>query len=355
VCETDAPEGYALDVSQYEVEVASSVASHIDATDMPQRSQVALVIQKTDEATGKDQPQGGATLEGAQFEVCYFDGIHGEDDLPRTPTRTWILATDATGQALLDEAHLVSGDELFRDDSGPVLPLGTVSIREVKAPRGYLIDPRVAVVHVDGSGEETYVERFAAQGAPERVIRGDFDLVKVHGQSMERLAGIPFKVTSETTGESHVIVTDENGYASTAASWNPHSQNTNGNDWLLEAQGDDATAPEKAPDPAAGIWFGTDAPVVPPTSTDVLYTAIARQTPELHEPAGGWYPEQRMSRADALRAYSLGSAMAVGRERELGALAPGMLADIAVWDTNFLTCSMDEVQEARCLTTHLGA
>jgi predicted amidohydrolase YtcJ len=62
-----------------------------------------------------------------------------------------------------------------------------------------------------------------------------------------------------------------------------------------------------------------------------------------------------MSRADALRAYSLGSAMAVGRERELGALAPGMLADIAVWDTNFLTCSMDEVQEARCLTTHLGA
>ena len=261
VCETGAPEGYALDVSQYEVEVASSVGSHIDATDMPQRSQVALVIQKTDEATGKDKPQGGATLEGAQFEVCYFDGIHGEDDLPQTPARTWILATDAEGQALLDEAHLVSGDELFRDDSGPVLPLGTVSIREVKAPRGYLIDPRVAVVHVDGAGEETYVERFAAQSAPERVIRGDFDLVKVHGQSMERLAGIPFKVTSETTGESHVIVTDENGYASTAAAWNPHSQNTNGNDWLLESQGDDATAPEKAPDPAAGIWFGTDAPV----------------------------------------------------------------------------------------------
>ena len=103
------------------------------------------------------------------------------------------------------------------------------------------------------------------------------------------------------------------------------------------------------------LALGTDAPVVPPTSTDVLYTAIARQSPELHQPEGGWYPEQRMSRADALRAYSLGSAMAVGRERELGALAPGMLADIAVWDTNFLTCSMDEVQEARCLTTHLGA
>ena len=103
------------------------------------------------------------------------------------------------------------------------------------------------------------------------------------------------------------------------------------------------------------LALGTDAPVVPPTSTDVLYTAVTRRTPQGHEPAEGWYPEHRLTRAQALRAYALGGAVAVGRERELGALAPGTLADIAVWDTNFLTCADDEIQRAACLKTHLGA
>ena len=102
------------------------------------------------------------------------------------------------------------------------------------------------------------------------------------------------------------------------------------------------------------LALGTDAPVVPPTSTDVLYTAIARRTPDLHLPEGGWYPEQCMTRADALRAYSWGSAQAVGRAHELGTLAPGAWADIAVWDTNFLGCEDGAVQEARCLHSYLG-
>lgn len=102
------------------------------------------------------------------------------------------------------------------------------------------------------------------------------------------------------------------------------------------------------------LALGTDAPVVPPTSTDVLYTAICRRTPQGHEPRDGWYPEHRLARADALRAYSLGSAAAVGRERELGSLEVGKLADIAVWDTDFLTCKEDEIQSATCLATHLG-
>lgn len=77
--------------------------------------------------------------------------------------------------------------------------------------------------------------------ASDYVIRGDLEFVKIADGTHERLAGIPFQITSESTGESHVIVTDENGQASTASSWNLHSQNTN----LGETCED-------------GIWFGME-------------------------------------------------------------------------------------------------
>ena len=63
---------------------------------------------------------------------------------------------------------------------------------------------------------------------------------------------MPFAITNETTGETHVLVSDRNGQASTEASWNKHTANTNGNDHLLEA---DSITSEMM-DSEAGIWFG---------------------------------------------------------------------------------------------------
>lgn len=100
--------------------------------------------------------------------------------------------------------------------------------------------------------------------------------------------------------------------------------------------------------------YGTDAPVVGPSSMDVLYTAVTRRTPDTHEPADGWYPEHRVSRAQALRAYTAGSAAAVGRGDELGTIAPGRWADLAVWDHDLLTCADDEIQGTRCLATYVA-
>lgn len=74
----------------------------------------------------------------------------------------------------------------------------------------------------------------------------------VRERGMGRLSGIPFLVTSETTGESHVVVTDANGQIDTASSWNPHSQRTNANDAAVSADG---TVDEAALDPDAGVWF----------------------------------------------------------------------------------------------------
>lgn len=100
--------------------------------------------------------------------------------------------------------------------------------------------------------------------------------------------------------------------------------------------------------------FGTDAPCAPPTSVDVLYCAFSRQTPDTHEPVGGWHPEQDVSRATALRAYTAGSAAAVGRERELGTIEPGRLADLVVWDHDLLAVPAGEFQASRPVATFVG-
>lgn len=102
------------------------------------------------------------------------------------------------------------------------------------------------------------------------------------------------------------------------------------------------------------LAFGTDSPVVDVNSMDVLYSAVTRQDPGTHEPAGGWLPGERIGMAEALRAYTQGSAAAAGRRRELGTLEVGKLADIAVLDRNLLACDADDIQKTKVLATFMG-
>ncbi len=102
------------------------------------------------------------------------------------------------------------------------------------------------------------------------------------------------------------------------------------------------------------MGFGTDSPVVDVNSMDVLFTAITRQDPHSHEPQGGWLPDERISAAEAIRAYTLGSAEAAGRSAELGTLEVGKFADFAVLDTNLLEIDPDDIQKTRVLATYVG-
>ena len=76
-----------------------------------------------------------------------------------------------------------------------------------------------------------------------QIIRGDLEGVKIGDGTHKRLANVPFRITSKTTGESHIIVTDANGQFSTSSEWVSHKQNTN--------------AGKSSED---GIWFGTSTP-----------------------------------------------------------------------------------------------
>ena len=76
-----------------------------------------------------------------------------------------------------------------------------------------------------------------------QIKRGDLEGVKIGAGTHKRLANVPFKITSKTTGESHIVVTDKNGQFSTASDWASHKKNTNA-----------GTSSED------GIWFGTSEP-----------------------------------------------------------------------------------------------
>ena len=100
--------------------------------------------------------------------------------------------------------------------------------------------------------------------------------------------------------------------------------------------------------------FGTDSPITPVTSMNVLYTAITRKDPFTHAPEGGWLPSERITAADALRIYTAGSAAAAGREHELGRIAPGHLADFVVLGQDPLEVGPEELQATQVLATYLG-
>lgn len=260
--ETKPPEGF-LPAAEQAVTITAQETATVTFTDAPAYDPAGLMVAKYDgERTCNDEgnlPQGAATLEGAEFTIEYYDTLSYDNytalnESGIAPARTWVIATDSAGHAFLDEDHLVSGDDLYRDASGQaVIPRGTIIMYESTPSEGYLLNRDfLSFQRIQEQPVENTVTYQTPQAA-EQVVRGDLTFSKKTGDSADRMAGIPFKVTSLTTGEAHVIVSDENGYFNSAASWNPHTQDTNGNDWAL---GESAIIDSVLLDPTAGVWFG---------------------------------------------------------------------------------------------------
>lgn len=85
----------------------------------------------------------------------------------------------------------------------------------------------------------------------------------------------------------------------------------------------------------ATLAFGSDAPVDDLSPIAGIHAAVTRQNAR-HEPAGGWYPAERLSAQHALEAYCLGAAYASGEERLKGSLEVGKLGDLTVLSQDLL-------------------
>ncbi|EGT3735448.1 SrtB-anchored collagen-binding adhesin [Clostridioides difficile] len=381
--ELSAPAGYKVDGTVYSLNVEAGKTATLNVSDTPKVTDTLIELFKIDMETQKDAPQGDASLEGAEFTWKFYAGHYTADNLPSESTKTWVTKTiaekDSDGTihyvSRLSDEYKVSGDSFYTQNGKNVLPLGTLTVEETKAPNGYLLDG--AYMQANGSEEQIkgmYLTQITEDGdlavlsgsnqfsvsdkvirggvkiqkrdletsdtkgqgsatlkdaefeiislndnavlvegklykkgevvktiltdiegvastsadllpygkyrieeskAPEgyltngakpiefeiiedgkivdltgadtsiynQVKRGDLEGVKIGAGTHQRLAGVPFRITSKTTGESHVIVTDDNGQFSTSSDWASHKNNTN--------------AGKTSED---GIWFGTSEP-----------------------------------------------------------------------------------------------
>lgn len=381
--ELSAPTGYKVDTTVYSLQVEAGKTTTLNVADTPKVTDTLIELFKIDMETQKSNPQGDATLEGAEFTWKYYAGYYNKDNLPAKPTRTWTTKTIAEKESdgtihyvtRLANAYKVAGDSFYMQDSKAVLPLGTLTVEEVKAPDGYLLDGAymqangseeqikgmyltqitedndlgvltgsnqfsvsdkvirggvkiqkrdletkdtkaqggatlkdtaftiislndnavlvegklykknevVKTIHTDIEGvastsadllphgkyrieESEAPEGYLTDGAKmieftitengkivdltdevhsiyNQIKRGDLEGVKIGAGTHKRLADVPFRITSKTTGESHIVVTDDNGQFSTSSDWASHKHNTN-----------------KGKTSEDGVWFGTSEP-----------------------------------------------------------------------------------------------
>lgn len=163
--ETKAPKGYELDKTVYTFVSSGKKDSNgyaifkavslsdkkTEPKDNPVNDPVGIVLQKKNAVTGETTSQG---LDGAVFSIEYYAqeidkdyDVKADETAPALDSknlkRTWYIQTDEDGKALLASKYLADGyksDEFYytsAENPNPAVPIGTVVIREVKAPDGY--------------------------------------------------------------------------------------------------------------------------------------------------------------------------------------------------------------------------
>ena len=101
------------------------------------------------------------------------------------------------------------------------------------------------------------------------------------------------------------------------------------------------------------IANGTDAPVEAVSTLRTFHAAISRQN-ESNRPSGGWYPDQRMTRVEALKSMTIWGAHANFQEKVVGSITQGKYADFVVMDRDWMTAPAESIMQTQILATYSG-
>ena len=267
IVESGAPEGY--DASDASVAFTVKTDEVRDLTGDPVTDEVfrgGVQVTKSDKELRASEALAGSGHKEAPGEHPGLDGIE------------FTVTNRSAHKVLVDGEWREPGEAVatlttaWNDEAGAytaqiaagALPYGTYDVRETATNGSYLLtdgEPRTFEVRTGGE-----IVSASADGAAlefrDQVVRNDLELSKKSESDNAGLM-VPFAIENAATGETHVLVTDRNGDASTSSSWNRHSRDTNANDALLGHEGPIAAADM---DPKAGIWFslgedGSSAPV----------------------------------------------------------------------------------------------
>ena len=153
--EEKAPNGYAINSNPVSATVTGGNTTTAQHADTPLFDPIQIVLKKSEDTTQKnpDYLVKKTDLSGAEFEVSYYD-TSANSPAGLKPVRTWRLKTiyDEGQKAYiskLTDQYKVSGDDYFKTEAGSVVvPLGLITIKEVKAPTGYKLDPTVHTAKV---------------------------------------------------------------------------------------------------------------------------------------------------------------------------------------------------------------
>jgi hypothetical protein len=104
----------------------------------------------------------------------------------------------------------------------------------------------------------------------------------------------------------------------------------------------------------ATLAFGSDCPVEKIDPLMGIHAAVTRRRADGSPGPEGWYPQQRLTVEEAVRAFTWGAAYAAGREDQLGSITPGKLADFTVLDRDIFQIEPMEILSARVEATIIG-
>lgn len=175
------------------------------------------------------------------------------------------------------------------------------------------------------------------------------EIVKAHGESDRR-----FRIEHA----QHMAAKDFDRFAQlhVIASMQPYHAIDDGR-WAEERIGHDRSSRTYAfrtfLNHGVRLAFGTDWNVAPLNPMLGLYAAVTRATLDGKNP-NGWFPEQKLTVAEAVEAYTMGSAYAEFQEKDKGSITPGKLADFVLLSDDVFTIDPVKIREVKILTTWVG-